>query len=302
MSEQKYPTIFLELVEKRNSGFVKNGTEGTSFHEELNCPNISWIPSSGFKAIEEEQNGSKVTVFKEIRWIKNCNIIDKEEQERRNIKPNHKEDKIPFEKGFATVVRNGSTISLYDYLVDVFFNEGSALRPETADAIYRVMQIDKKAEEIDESDIVMADAIKLVASMRALIDKKEKTYRYNEERINAICELCAVYADSVATRFHALMSLAKSRSKWFMDLVEKFEQTIITETTHAVELKVVRFDGNTALYTDGEKVIKNLGTGNLSLDTKIERLADFLKTREGNEHLTELRAKVAVSKDNLKNV
>jgi hypothetical protein len=299
---EKHPVIYLELTEKRNSGFVKQGTEGTSFHEELNCPNISWIPNSGFRAVEEDHNGVKTTVFKEVRWIKNCPTIDKEDQERRNIKPNPFEDKIPFEKGFATVVRNGSTISLYDYLTDVFFNENSIGRPETADAIYKIMQLDKQAEEIDESDIVMADAIKLVASLRIQTSAKDKTYKYNEERLTAICELCAVYADSIPTKFHALMSLAKARSKWFMDLVEKFEQTIVTETTHAVELKVVRFDGNTVLYTDGEKVIKNLGTGNLSLDTKIERLADFLKTKEGNEHLTELRAKMAVAKDNLKNV
>lgn len=299
MSAEKFETIFLELVEKRNSGFVKQGTEGTPFHEELNCPNIRWIPNSGFRAVEEEQNGKQVTVYKEIRWIKNCNTIEKDEQERRGIKSQPFEDKIPFEKGFATVVRNGSTISLFDYLKDVFYNENSKNRPETADAIYRVMEIDKKAEEIDESDIEMADAIKLVASLRTQTSKQDKTYKYNEERLNSICELCAVYADSTATKFHALMSLAKARSKWFLDLVVRFEQTILTEVTHAVELEIIRFDGNTVL--DGDKVLKNLGTGNLSRDTKIERFSDFLKTNEGNPILTELRVKIEVAKANIKN-
>lgn len=300
MSAEKFETIFLELVEKRNSGFVKQGTEGTAFHEELNCPNIRWIPVSGFRAVQEEQNGKKITVYKEIRWIKNCNTIEKDEQERRGIKSQPFEDKIPFEKGFATVVRNGSTISLYDYLKDVFYNENSESRPETADAIYRVMEIDKKAEEIDESDIEMADAIKLVASLRTKVGSKDSiTYKYNEDRLNALCSICAVHADSPATQFHALMSLAKVRSRWFLDLVVKFEQTILTEATHALELEVIRFDGNTALYTDEDKVIKNLGTGNLSRETKIERLSDYLKTREGNEHLTELRAKIEVKKGNI---
>ena len=291
----KAPIMYLELMEKRNSGFVKNGTDGTAFHEELNCPNIRWIPNSGFKAIEEDHNGVKTVVFKEIRWIKHCSIIDKDEQDRRNIKPNRIEDKIPFEKGFATIAREGSTISLYDYLKDVFYSKDSENRPERADAIYRVMQLDKQAEEIDERDIEMADAIKLVASLRTQVGK-DKSYKYNEERLNAMCTLCAVHADSTATKFHALMSLAKARSKWFVDLVVKFEQTILTEVTHAVELEIVRFDGNTALYKDGEKVIKNLGTGNLAKDTKIEKLSDFLKTTEGNVHLTELRAKIEVAK------
>ena len=297
----KAPLMYLELIEKRNSGFVKNGTDGTAFHEELNCPNIRWIPNSGFKAVEEDHNGTKTIVFKEIRWIKHCSIIDKDEQDRRNIKPNRIEDKIPFEKGFATIAREGSTISLYDYLEDVFYSKDSKNRPETADAIYRVMQLDKQAEEIDESDIEMADAIKLVASLRTQVSKSDKSYKYNEERLNAICTVCAVYADSPATKFHALMSLAKARSKWFLDLVVRFEQTILTEVTHAVELEVIRFDGNTALYKDEEKVIKNLGTGNLSKDTKIEKLSDFLKTTEGNSHLTELRAKIEVAKENIKN-
>lgn len=297
----KAPVMYLELLEKRNSGFVKNGTDGTAFHEELNCPNIRWIPNSGFKAVMEKHGDREVVAFKEIRWVKNCSTIDKAEQDLRNIKPNRMEDKIPFEKGFATVVREGSTISLYDYLKDVFYSKDSENRPETADAIYRVMQLDKQAEEIDESDIKMADAIKLVASLRTLVGTKDKSYKYNEERLDAMCTICNVYADSIATKFHALMSLAKARSEWFLDLIVRFEQTILTEVTHAVELEIIRFDGNTALYKDEEKVIKNLGTGNLAKDTKIEKLSDFLKTKEGNPHLTELRAKIEVAKANIQN-
>lgn len=295
----KAPVMYLELVEKRNSGFVKNGTDGTMFHEELNCPNIRWIPNSGYKAVKEKHGDAEVVAFKEIRWIKNCPTIDKDEQDKRNIKPNRIEDKIPFEKGFATIAREGSTISLYDYLNDVFYNKDSADRPETADAIYRVMQLDKQAEEIDESDIKMADAIKLVASLRTQTSTKDKSYKYNEERLDAMCAICNVYADSTATKFHALMSLAKARSEWFLDLVVKFEQVILTEVVHAVELEVIRFEGNTALYKDGDTVIKNLGTGNLAKDTKIEKLSDFLKTKEGNTQLTELRARVEAAKANI---
>lgn len=297
MSEKKppAPVMYIELCDKRNSGFVKNGTEGTPFHDELNCPNMTWLPNSGFKGIKD--GDTETIIFKEIRWIKNCNTIDKEEQDRRNVKPNPYEDKIPVEKGFATVVRDGSTISLYDYLTSVFYSENAEFRPETLSPLYRIVQLDKKAEEIDESDIEMADAIMLVGSMRTQTGK-DKTYKYNEDRLNSICEICAVHADTTATKFHALMSLAKAKSRWFLDLVVKFEQTIITEVTHALELDVVKFDGNTAIYVEDEKVIHGLGTGNLGRETKIERLSDYLKTREGSEALTELRAKIAVKRDN----
>lgn len=298
MAKAKPPVIYLELCEKRNSGFVKKGTEGTAFHEELNCPTISWIPNRGFGAVKETLEGVETTINKELRWIKNCNTIDFAEQEKRNLKPNFFEDKIPFEKGFATVVRDGSTISLYDYLLSTFFNETNPDRPDTADAIYRVMQLDKQAEEINEADIEMADAIKLVDSLRIKTGDKKTPYKYNEERLTSICDICQVHAETPALKLHALMSLAKARSRWFLDLVVRFEQTILTEIAHALELKVFMFDGNTAVYSEDKELIYNLGAGNYKHEKKIESLADYLKSKDGAEALTKLRAKVSVAKEN----
>src|SRR5687768_10551276 len=116
MPEKKPPVMILELIDQRNSGFIKDGTENTMFHEELKCPNILWIPNSGYMAEKVKEGDVEYTINKEIRWIKNCSIIDVAEQEKRGIKPNRTEDKIPFDKGRAVVVRDGSTASLYDYL------------------------------------------------------------------------------------------------------------------------------------------------------------------------------------------
>jgi len=297
MAKAKPPVIFLELCEKRNSGFVKHGTDGTAFHEELNCPNISWIPSRGLGAVKEMQNGVETTVYKELRWIKNCNTIELDEQEKRNFKPNYFEDKIPFEKGFATVVRDGSTISLYDYITKAFWNKSNPDRSESADAIYQVMQLDKQAEEINESDIEMADAIKLVESLRLKTGNKEVPFRYNEDRISALCSVFQIHAESPAQQLYALMSLAKAKSRWFLDLAVKFEQSILTEVSHALELKVIMFDGNVAVYSEDQKVLRNLGAGNYKYEKKIELLADFLKSREATEALTELRAKADLARD-----
>lgn len=301
MASKKPPVIFLELVEKRSSGFVKQGTEGTMFHEELNCPNISWIPNRGMAAekVIETVAGKEVetTVYKEVRWIKNCNTIDLTEQEKRNIKPNYFEDKIPFEKGFATVVRDGGTISLYDYLLTAFYNKSNPDRPSTAEGIYKVVQLDKQAEQINEADVEMADAIKLVDSLRTKTGSKDTPYKYNEERISAMCAVCQVHAETPAQQLYALMSLAKARPRWFLDLVVKFEQTVLTEVSHALELKVIQFDGNTAMYSEGNKVIRNFGAGNFKHEKKIELLADYLKTQEGNPDLTELRAKTDLAKE-----
>lgn len=299
MAKAKPPVIYLELCEKRNSGFVKQGTEGTAFHEELNCPNISWIPNRGFGAVKEIHDGVETTVNKELRWVKHCNIIDLNEQETRKIKPNFFEDKIPFDKGYATVVRDGATISLYDYLVSAFYNKSNPDRPVGADALYQVMQLDKVAEEINEADIEMADAIKLVESLRIKTGDKKTPYKYNEERINAMCDICRVHAETPAQKLYALMALAKNKARWFLDLVVKFEETINTEVAHAIELKVVMFEGNTAVDAEDKSVIYNLGAGNYKHEKKIEMLADYLKSKDGTEALTILRAKVSVAKEKL---
>lgn len=297
MAKPKPPVIFLELCEKRNSGFVKQGTDGTAFHEELNCPNISWIPNRGLGSVKEIHNGVETMVYKELRWMKHCDTIDFNEQEKRGFKPNFHEDKIPFEKGFATVVRDGGTIWLYDYVVGVCWNKSNPDRPVGADAIYQVMQLDKQAEEINEGDIEMADAIQLVSSLRLKTGSKETPFKYNEERLSALCSIFQVFAETPAQQLYALMSLAKAKPRWFLDLAVKFEQTILTEVSHALELKVIMFDGNTSVYCEGDEIIRNFGAGNYKHEKKIELLADYLKTSEATEALTKLRAKVAVAKD-----
>lgn len=298
MAKAKPPVMFLEYCDKRNSGFVKKGTEGTPFHDELNCPSVAWIPSRGKTAVIEIINGVETNVYKEIRWINGCNTIDVEEQDRKGIKPNPKEDLIVFEKGFATIPKEGSTLSLYDYLEKVFFNGNSAGRPDHIEPLYKVMQLDKQAEEINESDVEMADAIQLVSSLRIKTGDKKTPYKYNEERLSSICDICQVHADTAAQKLYALMSLAKAKPRWFLDLVVKFEQTILTEVAHALELKVVMFDGNAAVYSEDKKLVYNLGAGNFKHEKKIEMLADYLKSKDAAESLTELRAKVSVAKEN----
>jgi hypothetical protein len=299
MSDLKVPVMFLKLCDKRSSGFVKDGTENTAFHEELDCPSIAWIPSRSKTAVTMEVNGVKTLIYKDIRWINGCNTIDPQEQDRMGIKPNPQEDLIIFDKGFKTLIKEGSTFSLYEYLEQSFFSKNNPNRPVSLDAIYEIMQLDKKAEEIDESDIEMADAIKLVGELRIKTGNKETPYKYDEDRINMMCKLCEVSGgDTPALKLHALMALAKSTPRTLLDLVVKFEQTLITEVAHALQLNVIRFDGNTASYEESGEVIKALGSGNLGQEKKIQSLADYFGSSDGTQALTIFRAKLEVAKQN----
>lgn len=295
MAEKKAPVMFIEACDKRPSGFVKDGTEHTPFREELNAPTVLWVNASSF-ACEKDQKGVRHNV--KIRFINNCDIIDPVEQEKRGFKPNKNSDKILIHKGYASIIREGSTIGLYDYLEKSYYNQDNPDRPDTASARYRMVRLDKQAEELNEDDEMMADAIKLVSSLRSKIGAG-KGYKYNEERIDAMCGIANVYADDYPQKVHVLMSLAKSRPAWFLETVTVFEETINTEISQALQLNVIRFDGNVAQYADGSEIIKSLGTEKLSHEAKIEKLGDYLKTKEAADVLTKFRAKVELVKSKI---
>lgn len=292
MAKKEAEKIFIELFDKRSSGFILVGTENTPAPEELDCPTVRWIPNEGLMA--DTKDGYRKDV--RIRFINGCDSILVEEQEKRGFKPNRFEDKILFEKGYATVFREGSTVGLFDYLTKVYYNSDAPDRSPTAAKLFKLVKLDKEAEGYNEEEVVRAHAIIFVDGLAI---KTGNTYQYKEDRIDALCNLLGLVADTPATKMFELMRRAKSDPRSFMQLVEKFEQTIVTEISHALELNVIKFEDNTAMYSNEGKVIKNLGTQKLNKDKKIEALADYLSSRDGNEMLTELRAKLDLAKENV---
>lgn len=299
------PTIFIELVDQGSSGFIQNDTIGTPTQIEVRAPGRRYIPNTGYRLGEkkEGENGKQKTVkFNEkIRYIKNETVISVTEQQKLGIEPNPlpTEDKIFIEKGFAMVVREGSTIGLYDYLSQSFYNESNPNRSPKATALYRVLQIDKEAEKFNEDELVAADAVKYVGTLYQRTSKNN--YQYNEVKIDAVCEMFAVFAESYATKIKSLLLMAKQRPEWFLDRVTKLEQTTITEVVHALELNVIQFKENTAQYCNKEKVLYVFDGKRLNREGMISKLADFLRTREGHQQYMELKAELEVAQTGLLN-
>lgn len=290
---KKPEVLMIEVADQADSGFILDGTQNTPAPQQLRAPSVLWLPANGYRTVEE--NGRKKNV--KIRFIKNCDIIDPVEQDKLGIKPNPKEDKILLNSGVNFIVNEGATIGLYNYLKVANYNASAPLRPDTATARYRELELNKKAEEINEDDFVMGEAIEVVKSLVTKTGKKDVPYVYDEQRIDALCQLLNVTADTPSQKVFALMSVAKVRSLWFMETVTKFESVIAIEVAQAMQAEVVYFDGNTALFSDDQKVIVALGTGKISHENKIEKLANFLKTHEGAESLSILRAKLEVAKN-----
>jgi hypothetical protein len=301
LKNEKVPTIYIELRDKRPSGFILNGTHGTKHEVQLDAPTARFIPNIVYRINCKEQtlNGKnlKTPMNEAIRWIKNETEISVEVQKERGIIPHRigKEDKIIIEKGNFSVAREGAYIGLYDYLMDVFYNGTNKDRSDGADAIYNVIELGKEEEETNEMDFMIADAINFV---RKLVQKiGEKKYKYDEDRINNLCQIFLVYAETMPGKVEALMQHAKYDPKNFIEKATKITQTKITEVAHALELSVIVFKGNTVMYANKDKVIATLGTGNMSQENKISKLADLFGTPEFKAAYEEFVLELEIAKE-----
>lgn len=287
----KAPVLYITVADQRPSGFIKQGTENTPHQEELTGPKVLWIPSEGFKARMED--GIRYNV--PIRYIKNCDTIDPVEQEKRGFKPHKTGDKIKIENTNTSVTREGSEVSLYDYLSVVYYNGSAPNRPEDADKLFDEIKLDVKATHINENEFVQSDALQLVKSLQT---KTKTGYIYAEERIDAICSLLNVpFSESYEQKMFQLVQRAKFDSLNFITLVTQFEQTITTEVSHALQMKVVEFDGQSAQFSEDKKVIMAFQETKLKPEQKAELLSNFLKQQDSAGVLTELRAKLEVAKN-----
>lgn len=277
VKKKKAPTMFIELCDQRDSGWVMKGTEGTKHEVRLTTPSAEFIPNRGFRLIKDEASGEWYN--EAIRYIKNHPVLSVEEQRKRGIAPanNKQEDLIIVKNGNFSVTREGRYISLFDYLKDVFYNESNPNRPDTAKAIFRIVEVGKKEEQINEIKLAQAEAITYLGH---LYQRQGKEYVYDEPKINALCNLFLVYAESPSGKINGLIAHAEKDPINFLDKAMRFEQTIQMEIGYGLDLSVIKFEGNAAVYCNKDKVIAVIGKGNLSQDKKINKLADLFGTDE----------------------
>lgn len=300
LKEDQVPVMFIELVEKGDSGFVQDGTEGTPFEVRLTAPSITWIPTDGWRKQknEKDEKGNLLKPFNErIKYISSEREISVKKQKELGIEPTRggKGDKIIFEKGFFTIAREEPNIGLYDYLKESFYNQNNPDRSPKATAIYKVIEPDLNAEVFNEDEMASADAIQYIGTLYAKVGDRQ--YKYNEEKINGLCSLLNIYAETNAGKIQSIITIAKSNPRSFMNVTVRWEQTTETEITHALSLNVVKFEKNVFMYVAKDKVIKSLGTENLKQNQKITKAADWLRTSDGHEAYMELKAELEAAQE-----
>lgn len=283
--EEKVPIILIEVYDRRDSGYVRDNTEGTKHEERLSGPSKLNIPNVSFRRRPDGKSNEK------IRYIFGEDEISVEMQKKMGIEPNRiaNTDKIVIENCSMSVAREGANIGLYDYITSTYYNATNPDRSDRATKLFNVVDVNKRQEEKNEIELVRHEAKSFVYTLQ---EKKGKEWVYQEERINALCELFQCYGELMSTKIELLSNQAAVDPKNFMNKVINFEQTISTHVAHALELNVIKFEGNTAIYIGKNKIIKNLGAGKIGRDQQIEQLAIYLRTKDGYEAMQELVAEV----------
>lgn len=291
----KKPAImFLELADMRDSGFIMDGTQGTPFETRLTGPSVQFVPNVSYRMADDGEGGR---VMEMIRHIKNQHEISVEKQRKLGIEPHPKSsaDKIMIKGCRMTIVREGGNVGLFDFLTQsAEFNQSNPELRDGATPIYRVIDITKQQEQKNEKAILKNEARTFVFGLQ---EKQGGQWVYQTDRINALCELFSVFAESAPMQIEALSAYAGKYPEDFLEKIKVYEQTTATVVAHALQLNVISFKGNSAMYISKDKVIKVVGSGSMKPDKKISALAEFLRSKEGHEAYIELQTEVEVAKE-----
>lgn len=301
IQKEEVPSMYIEVVAKGQSGYTLDGTAGTPHEQSINCAEITFIPNTGKMAEPILNAGGKPTGnFRnvEIRYIKDCPTIRVDEQrklgyEKSSIATN---DSIAIKKGNALIKREGD-VSFYDYLYFVYYNETAPNRPRSAKVLYRIVEVEKNVSRFNEDRFLQAKAI---STVETLVLRVGKGYKFKENKIDNLLTALELFGgDNYSDKIRVLTDYAEKQPKDFLDIASKLDNITITEVTHAIELNVIGFEGNTAQYVETKTVVGIVNSEAKITAKKIEALAELLKTPEYAQAYTELKAKLEIAQEKI---
>lgn len=297
MSTNKYPPLILELIDRKPSSFVLKGTENNPEPERLDTSS-DWILLNESIVLVPGAKKDDPPKQKKARWISGSDVILVEEQEKLGLKPNPLNDVIVFKFGRLSVERSGNTVGLYDFLKKYDGNISNPNRPDNVMAIFK--EIDTAVEAQEEISDIGAEA-KAITYLASLQTEKggqggsAKTYEYNTDKIVWLCKLFNLTTgDSDAERLQALIAKARQNPKLFNDTLEDASSDLKVVIKTARELGIISLDGDVASYAEDKSVICKLKTK--AMNDKVDELAEYLRSGDGELHNSSIRVKVEHAK------
>lgn len=306
MTASKYPVAIFELISASaiGAGFVREDTINSKDPVYIVHPKNRVIMSESVVPRESEtEKGVFVNV--PTRYIYGSPIILKEEQDQKGVKPNPMTDKINFINGFITVPKNGAYVGLYNMLKSHAQNLSNPEAPKDLDGnfiltpIFREIKPAEDAENTSLSEFLKSESVMYI---RQFVNEKGGHYTYNEERIEALAVLFGVYGETVQQKTEALVAFAKTDPQIFLTKAKANEQTVLIEISHAIRLKVISFEGSSAVYVPepGEQPTKiKTFTGRISEDNMPNKLADYFGTVDGKQAYDLFKAKLDAAKQKI---
>lgn len=288
----KFPVAIFELLPTGRSGFIREDTlhERKEDQIEIRFPKKRWINRASVVLQRDETLDADVEV--PIRWVKNSPYYLEKDILSRNLKITF--DRPEFVNGLLTVGRTGNTVGLYDFLKNHAQNATNAKRVSRLKALFKEIIPSAKSKKFNGDEFDIAEA---VTYLRQFVKKTATGFEYQEERIDALCTEFNAYADEYDTKMELLLKIAKEMPLDFLDKAKKTEQMAVIHVNHGITMKVITFEGNTAMYLDGTKKIKSFA-GNLpTLDKKVTQLANFFQTADGKAQYEEFLEKLKAAKD-----
>lgn len=284
----KVPVLVLELLDRRPSGYEKEGSRDAGAPIFLDAPSIQFILP---RSVMIDPVTKEIV---NLRYLKSGRDIFQEAQEKRNEQHNPQSDYIVFENGVLTVRREGNERNLYDFLSACSWNQNASNRYDEVQPIFCEIN-EEAAAEADMQDIEdFSDALQLATGMRT--KKATGGSEYDEERIDALVALFNIQVeDSYPIKFQAIVSIATTRPTWFKKMVDDTTASVKIAIVQGRELGVISMDGDHASFIDSQRNFYKFIEK--ELEARILELSNYLISKKSAKDYKELVLKVNAAKE-----
>lgn len=281
--------LVIELVNQQPSNFVLDGAgEDVDLPTRLSAPNARKIRNRS--KVRYVENG--IAKLRPIRYIKGCDEIFVDLQEKMGFQPNPAVDVIWILNGKLTVVENEGDIGLYNYLKNYEGNVDNPNRPANAADVFQ--EINTEIEAI-ETENIFDDELQVLNYLNKLKSKnKDNSYEYNEDTISFLCNLFKLPPYESGYKSEAWVSLvmkAKEDPKKFLNTVLSMVALVESEVNQAIAKGVIGMDEEKAFFVSSNMVIMNLPQ-NASSDEAKDALVDFFSNPENRVKYDNLRTEM----------
>lgn len=297
MSETKTNVLVVELVGQQPSSFKMDGVgvgpDDDQLQTNITAPNARKIRNvSKYAAVE----GGK-TVLKRIRYIKGCDLIHIEEQEKGGFTPNPVQDTIWILNGKRTVLESEGEIGLYNFLKLHEGNTSNAKRPSNAQDIFKEINTTVKAKE---EEVLIDLEMQAMTYVNKLKWKEGDKTAYDLDAIEFLSKhfkIAGFEKENPGESWVALVYELKSDPAKFMHSVLSLITVIETDVAQALAKGIISDNDGKFVFTSTGKVIME-SDAKWSNDEKQEELSAFFSIPQNRVFYDNLRAELHNKKMN----